>query len=207
MKKYILIILFLFLGVTVSSQNKYRISELTNTTKSAIDSLEEATNTLIKKDKKLRKMKGLKPLHIFWLPFRCNISKEEYLNKEFFHKLTPVYIKLKNKNYIETCEFHIYDSIGSDVAYGNYLLIYGYESNDVCNSIYKYLIKLSLNNEIDFVFKIDFFGGDCICVKDSNIFIVKDDKDNNYTKDYDWKKYMNELYEKEIKFCNILSPK
>ena len=207
MKKYILIILFLFLGITVYSQNKYRISELTNTTKSAIDSLEEATNTLIKKDKKLRKMKGLKPLHIFWLPFRCNISKEEYLNKEFLHKLTPEYIKLKNKNYIETCEFHIYDSIGSDVAYGNYLLIYGYENNDVCNSIYKYLIKLSLNNEIDFVFKIDFFGGDYICVKDSDIFIIKEDKDNKETKDYDWKKYMNELYEKEIKNCNILIPK
>lgn len=56
------------------------------------------------------------------------------------------------------------------------------------------------------MFKLDLVG-DYICVKDSNIFIIKEDKDNNYTKDYDWKKYMNELYEKEIKICNILIPK
>jgi len=52
------------------------------------------------------------------------------------------------------------------------------------------------------VFKLNLVG-DYICVKDSNIFIVKEDK----AKDYDWEKYMNELYEIEIKISNILSPK
>jgi len=198
MKKYILIILFLFLGVTVSSQNKYRISELTNTTKSAIDSLEEATNILIKKDKKLRKMKDLRQFHIFLLPFDCSISKEEYLNKEFLHKLTPEYIKYKFNNYLRT-EFYIFDYNNNCVAHGDHLFIYGYK---ISNNTDKYLIKLFLNNEVDFVFKLNLVG-DYMCVKDSNIFIVKDDK----TKDYDWKTYINELYEKEIKICNILSPK
>ena len=158
MKKYFIIAVFLFLGITTYSQDKYKITERTKITKSAIDFLEEATNTLIKKDKKLCKIKGLKSLHIFWLPFRCNISKEEYLNKEFLHKLTPEYIKLKNKNYIETCEFHIYDSLGNIVAHGDHLFIYGYKNNSVYAGIHDYLIQLYLNNEIDFIFKFDYFG-------------------------------------------------
>src|SRR5690554_3916389 len=99
MKKYFIIAVFLFLGITTYSQDKYKITERTRITKSAIDSLEEATYTLIKKDKKLCKIKGLKSLHIFYLPFRYDISKEEYLNKAFLNKLLPEYItyNLKSK--------------------------------------------------------------------------------------------------------------
>ena len=52
MKKYFIIAVFLFLGITTYSQDKYKITERTRITKSAIDSLEEATYTLIKKDRK-----------------------------------------------------------------------------------------------------------------------------------------------------------
>ena len=92
MKKYFIIAVFLFLGITTYSQDKYKITERTRITKSAIDSLEEAVTAIIRKDKQLRNIEGLKQLHIFYLPFRDYISKEEYLNKAFLNKLLPEYI-------------------------------------------------------------------------------------------------------------------
>lgn len=210
MKKYFIIAVFLFLGITTYSQDKYKITERTRITKSAIDSLEEATYTLIKKDKKLCKIKGLKSLHIFYLPFRDDISKEEYLNKAFLNKLLPEYITYnlkskvvkghlmtndkKAKRCLET-RFIIFDSIGKGEAIGEFYQLYKYKDDFEDYN----LINLYLNDEFDFVFYFDYFG-DYIAVKDSNIFVLKKDNSKGYVKDYDWEGYMNALYDKEISF-------
>lgn len=212
MKKHIIIILLLLLSLAVHSQDKYKITEKTQITKSAIDSLEEVTNALIKRDKELRKIKGLKQLHIFSLPFKCDIPKEEFLTKEFLKKLLPQYIIYnQGKKIVNGClmsskntksclmtDFIIYDSIGKGKAIGEFLSLYKYKKED-----YKdyYLLQLFLNNEIDFVFKIDVFFGDYICVKDSNIFVLQNTKDNKFIKDYNWEDYANKMYEKYIEQC------
>ena len=214
MKKYFIIAVFLFLGITTYSQDKYKITERTKISKSAIDSLEEAVTTKIRKDKQLRNIEGLKQLHIFNLPFRYDISKEEYLNKAFLNKLLPEYIiynqggkiikgcLMSSKKNIKSCletKFIIYDSIGKAKALGEYFSLYKYE-NDYKN--YE-LVQLFLNNEFDFVFQLNFLG-DYIGVKDSNIFVLREDKSKGYVKDYDWEGYMNALYDKEIRFYEEL---
>ena len=211
MKKYFIIAVFLFLGITTYSQDKYKITERTRITKSAIDSLEEAVTAIIRKDKQLRNIEGLKQLHIFYLPFRDYISKEEYLNKAFLNKLLPEYITYnlkskvvkghlmindkKAKRCLET-RFIIYDSNGKGKAIGEFYQLYKYKDDFDYN-----LINLYLNDEFDFVFQLDFFG-DYICVKDSNIFVLKEDNSKGYIKDYNWEIYIDTLYDKLIKEKN-----
>lgn len=193
MKKYFIIVVFLFFGITTYSQDKYKITERTKITKSAIDSLEEETNNIIKKDKKLRKIKGLKQLHIFSLPFMYNISKEEYINKEFLNKLLPEYnYKYQDDKFVKGCirtRYIIYNSIGEAKAMGEFYQLYKYNVDfEEFN-----LINLYLNDEFDFVFYFDFFG-DYIGVKDSNIFVLKENKSKGYIKDYNWEKYIDSVY-------------
>jgi phosphopantetheine adenylyltransferase len=187
MKKIIVITILLLSSFNVCSQNKFRVSDLTSISLSAIDSLENALNEVIKKDKKLCVIQGLRQFHIFNFSYNCDISREEYLNQSFLKKIKLCYRSYKifdNKEYLVT-DFLIYDSINNCVAYGCDFLIYGY---DRCYDMHLYLMNMFINNEIDFVFLLNTYT-DFICVKGDDIFVIRGYKDE--IRYYSWVDYVN----------------
>ena len=180
-KTYLLLIVLSFFSILSYAQKGLNMIDQLNL-KQDIITKDKKIYELLKKDAWLKEFHRFQLFHVFWLEYKGEFKKEDFIDHTFLNKLVPTYYTknslFRKKTYLNS-EVYIGDSTGNLIAETEGGFIQSaveykvpYDQSDIK------LFDMFYKKELDFVFYIyGTYGNISVGVKSKDIYILDDTND------------------------------